>query len=318
MDPLSIIGSVVGITMAALQSIQFLAITINNVKDAPDTIRAISTYLHAIQPVLQNLSKALQGRSSQVALSNHIKLAVENCDRACKGFRSQVEHWTKNSTGDKMFWMDRWKVGLFGPERIKTFRGQLSDYKGTLSIALNTATVLTTSRQESLMQEMKDMMLHHNEVLVRQQISRADAEIREIEEMQQSVQTFTVDRSSDLVHIAQQSTESEQSRQELLLELASQKAANNNFKEMCEEALSQTIYERTGQKIKGVKATNNSSALTGFINTSGEELRIYQDISDVSADHWSIAVAGVIKNVDFKDLRPVGLGRGGQDDSRRS
>ena len=75
---------------------------------------------------------------------------------------------------------------------------------------------------------------------------------------------------------------------------------------MCKEALSKIEYERMGQKIKGVKATNSSSALAGFINTSGEELKIDQNISDVTADSQSIAVAGVIKNVDFKDLRPGG------------
>jgi hypothetical protein len=83
---------------------------------------------------------------------------------------------------------------------------------------------------------------------------------------------------------------------------------------MCEEALSKTIFERIGQKIRGVKATNNSSALAGFINTSGNKPRIDQGISDVSADDWSIAVAGVINNVEFKDLRaggPAGMGGGG-------
>jgi hypothetical protein len=43
---------------------------------------------------------------------------------------------------------------------------------------------------------------------------------------------------------------------------------------MCEEALSRTVDERTGQKIKGVKATNYSAAVAGFINTSGEALNI--------------------------------------------
>jgi hypothetical protein len=40
-----------------------------------------------------------------------------------------------------MYWVDRWKVGLFGLERIKTFRGQMSDCKGTLIVALSTATM---------------------------------------------------------------------------------------------------------------------------------------------------------------------------------
>jgi hypothetical protein len=83
-----------------------------------------------------------------------------------------------------------------------------------------------------------------------------------------------------------------------------------------EVALSRTGYERTRQKIKNGKATNNSSALTGFINTSEEKLKIDQDISEITADNWSVAVAGVIKNVDLKDLRP---GRpGGHNDRKES
>jgi hypothetical protein len=140
-DALSIIASIVGITTAALQSAQFLAKTIDNVKDAPGTVKDISADLRAVEPVLQSLNKALQDDPSQIMLSDQIKTAVENCDRACKAFQSQVEHWLKHSAEDKIFWIDRWKIGLFGQERIKTFKGQLSDCKGTLNIALSTATM---------------------------------------------------------------------------------------------------------------------------------------------------------------------------------
>jgi len=53
----------------------------------------------------------------------------------------------KYSTEDKIFWMDRWKVGLFGQDRIKVFKGQLNDCKGTLSVALSTATVYVFPRE---------------------------------------------------------------------------------------------------------------------------------------------------------------------------
>ena len=95
------------------------------------------------------------------------------------------------------------------------------------------------------------------------------------------------------------------SRQELLEEIRQQKASNDTFRKICEEALSRTTYERRGQKIKGVRATNDSSALAGFINTSGEESKIEQDISDVTANNRSFAGAGVIRNLDFRDLRPT-------------
>ncbi len=116
-------------------------------------------------------------------------------------------------------------------------------------------------------------------------------------EVEYSLQQLTVNGGN-------RNEESEQSRQELIQELKKQQAANTIFREMCEEVLSRTVFERTGQKIKGVKATQDSTALAGFINTSGEELKINQDISDVTAEYRSFAVAGVVKNLDFKDWRP--------------
>jgi hypothetical protein len=53
-----------------------------------------------------------------------------------------------------------------------------------------------------------------------------------------------------------------------------------------------------------------SSALTRFINTSGDESMIDQDFSDINANNYNIAVARVVKNLDFKDLRPGGMDRG--------
>lgn len=156
------------------------------------------------------------------------------------------------------------------------------------------------------MQEMKNMMLQQNEAVLQQQIARAGHETKEIE---RSVQQLPAGDCNQLVAASPQLVEAEQSRRELFHELEKQQAANQTFIKMCEEALSQTVYQRTGQKIKGVRATNNSSALTGFINTSGEESKIDQDISEVNADNYSIAVAGVVKNLDFKDLRPSGQNR---------
>jgi hypothetical protein len=118
------------------------------------------------------------------------------------------------------------------------------------------------------MKEMKDMMLRQNEAL-QQEIARADGQQTAIES---SLQQLSVGDGTQL------SEESEQSRQELLREIWQQQVSNDTFRKMCEEALSRTVYERTGQKITGVKATNYSAAVTGFINTSGEALNIAQDI----------------------------------------
>jgi hypothetical protein len=41
--------------------------------------------------------------------------------------------------------MGRWAIGLFGQERIKTFKEQLSDCKDTPNVALSTATLYSPS-----------------------------------------------------------------------------------------------------------------------------------------------------------------------------
>lgn len=147
MEPVTITATVLGITTAALQSAQFLAKTIDNVKDAPGTVKDISADLRAVEPVLQNLKDALQDGSSQITLGDQIWPAVENCDRSCKAFQSQVDRWMKHSKEDKIFWIHRWKIGLFGQERIKTFKGQLGDCKGTLTVALSMATLCVHYKQ---------------------------------------------------------------------------------------------------------------------------------------------------------------------------
>ena len=144
------------------------------------------------------------------------------------------------------------------------------------------------------MEEMKDMILQQNEAVIQREILRAESERTAIESSLQQLSVSTT----------QPNEEAERSRQELLEEIRQQKASNDTFWRICEEALSRTIYERTGQRIKGVRATNDSTALAGFINTTGEQLKIDQDISDITADKRSFAGAGVIMNMDFKDLRP--------------
>ncbi|PVH69236.1 hypothetical protein DL98DRAFT_474010 [Cadophora sp. DSE1049] len=294
-DPLSITASVVGITTAALQSAQFLVKTIDNIKDAPGTIKDLSADLRVFESVLQELNANVQDDSLQIIRSSQIGPAVENCDRACKAFQSRVERWMKHSKEDKIFWISRWKIGLFGPDRIKTFKGQLNDCKSTLNIALTTANLLVTASEKELAKEQKDNILEAIEADLEQELTRAGKEMVEIEQI---LQRFAVSGSTE------RDEESEQSKRELLQEFERQQAASTLLRNMCEEALSRTVYQRTGQKIKGIKATNDGVALAGFINVPGEELNISQDISDVSADNKGFVIVGVANNVDIKYLRP--------------
>ena len=162
---------------------------------------------------------------------------------------------------------------------------------------------LTVTGQKSLSQEQTDSILEAHEAELKQDLTRAGTEMIQIE---RGLQQLTSGGSS------WPDKESEQSKQELLQELTKQQASNTSFQRVCEEALSTTVYERTGQRIKGVKATSDSSAVAGFVNASGEQLKIHQDISDVTADNRSFAAAGVINGIDF-----MRFGRHGENNSSK-
>ncbi len=158
------------------------------------------------------------------------------------------------------------------------------------------------------MQEMKDMMLQQNETILQREIARANGERPTIES---SLQQLSISGST------QSSEESERSRQELRQEIQYQQSSNRTLQKMCEEALSKTGCERTGQKIKDVKATYDSAALAGIINPpENKELKIDQEISGVTADHRSVATAGVIWGLGLAKLPPTApsnhMGYGGQ------
>jgi small nuclear ribonucleoprotein (snRNP)-like protein len=135
------VASVVGIATAALQSVQFLHSTVNNIKGVPDAISGIKTDLQSIAPILSNLDTVCKTDDTQIALKPEIKAAVSNCEKSCTEFTATIEHWMRHSTVDKAFWVNRWRVALFRQEKIAAFKGQLNGYKSTLNMALSTATM---------------------------------------------------------------------------------------------------------------------------------------------------------------------------------
>ena len=139
-DPLSITASVLGVTTAALQSVQYLVSKIDNVKSVPEAISNVKSDLQAVQPVLKQLEQSEQSGGHKTLLIDEIKPAVQNCGRACDAFQKQLDHWMRHSSADKTFWADRFRVALFGQERTQALRAQLNDCKLTITVAMSSAT----------------------------------------------------------------------------------------------------------------------------------------------------------------------------------
>ena len=92
-EALGVAASAVGIATAAIQSVQFLCKTIDNIKDVPKTVKTVRVDLQAVEPILHRLDKALQNDKSQVVLRDEITPVVENCDRACTSFQAALDGW---------------------------------------------------------------------------------------------------------------------------------------------------------------------------------------------------------------------------------
>jgi hypothetical protein len=123
MDPLSISASVVSITTAALQSARFLLKIIDDIKDAPCTIKDISADLRVVEPVLRELSANIQDDSSHFIQSSQVEAAIENCDRACKAFQSQVERWMNTPKRIRSFGFRGGRLDYLGPTGSRTSKG---------------------------------------------------------------------------------------------------------------------------------------------------------------------------------------------------
>lgn len=136
MDPLSITASAIGIVTFALQAVKLLNDDLHNIKNAPSMLRGASTDLNVLEPMLVALQDAGNQRQDRLARHRRMLLAVENCFDICKSFRQQLRGWSKEDANGHLTMSSRVKLGLLGEERIKEFRGKLSDCKGTLTLIL--------------------------------------------------------------------------------------------------------------------------------------------------------------------------------------
>ncbi|RSL61319.1 hypothetical protein CEP53_005152 [Fusarium sp. AF-6] len=285
-DPLSVTASVVGIVAAAVQGVQLLSNTIDRIRNAPEAVRSIQDEVQQLKPILIQLESAINEGRSGLILGPEIKLALENCHRVSTKFSESLNHWMRHSTDNQMSKIDSAKIGIFRQDQIRTLKEQLNGCTKILSVTLDTANYLKMTRQEGMIKELGDQMLGHLETLLTKKLAEANE-----------------DQKAMVRHEAEALAPSDdEDKQDLIHELGQQRAMINAYQGICEKALKTVVFERTGQTIRDVKATDNSVALTGFVNAEGEEMRIEQDISQIAADGRSIAVAGVVNNVDFAAL----------------
>ncbi|KAF2008321.1 hypothetical protein BU24DRAFT_429464 [Aaosphaeria arxii CBS 175.79] len=156
-DPLSITAAVVGITAPALEGVRLLLNDLQQLKDAPKTVRRLLEDVHSVDAAL-SLLQSVEYREWQLLgsdVSKESERTISSCAQACSLFRTDLQRWTRHSEDGKLEWQDRAKVGLFKQGQIKAMSEQLQNCKLTVNSIVSIATLYSSVRHSHITEDIK-------------------------------------------------------------------------------------------------------------------------------------------------------------------
>jgi FtsZ-binding cell division protein ZapB len=142
-DPLSITASVVSVTVPALHGIRLLQEDLQQLKEAPKTVKHLLGDVQSVDTSLE-LLRAVEHREWDLlgtSIVEESKTTISRCAQACDLFRTDLEHWTRHSKGGKLAWQDRTSVGFFKQGQIKAMSEQLQNCRLSINSVVSTATL---------------------------------------------------------------------------------------------------------------------------------------------------------------------------------
>jgi len=142
-DPLSITASVVSITVPALHGIRLLLEDLQQLKEAPKTVKRLLEDAESVDTSL-SLLRGVEDREWDLlgaSIVEESKATVSSCTQACSLFRTDLQHWTRHSEGGKLAWQDRTRVGFFKRSQIKVMSEQLQNCKLSINSVVSIATL---------------------------------------------------------------------------------------------------------------------------------------------------------------------------------
>jgi Fungal N-terminal domain of STAND proteins len=142
-DPLSIAGSLVGITFTALHGIKLLLEDLEKLKDAPETVKRLTEDVQSVDAALKLLQDVEEREWEKLGIGvvEQAKATISNCTQACDLFRADLQRWTNHSEDGRLAWQDRAKVGFFKQGQIKAMSEQLQNCKLSINSVVSIATL---------------------------------------------------------------------------------------------------------------------------------------------------------------------------------
>src|SRR2546421_8581266 len=97
-DPLSITTSAVGVITPALHGTRLLLEDLQQLKDAPKTIKRLTDDVHSVHAAL-GLLKSVEDRdwmSLGKGVAEQSEATISSCTQACNLFRVDLQKWTRH------------------------------------------------------------------------------------------------------------------------------------------------------------------------------------------------------------------------------
>lgn len=145
MEPFSITAGAIGITDAAVSSIDSARRLINSIREAKDVVSDIATGLENIQYPLASVSRLLQDDDAlSVAARQDLKSAgvaeaVNECGKACESLSKDLKKWTRHSNNAKLSFRDQVEVSIWNKEKIRTYRMRIQSCSVIVGLAVQSA-----------------------------------------------------------------------------------------------------------------------------------------------------------------------------------
>ncbi|KAI1169618.1 hypothetical protein F4777DRAFT_202128 [Nemania sp. FL0916] len=280
MDPFSIVAGTIGITDATVSSITRLHDFISGLAEAEEVVQDIASNLDGIRRPLASLNELDMPDGAMNDLNKTgVVESVNRCGDACANFNKSLEKWTKHSSNTNMSLRDRFSVGVWNKEKIRTFRMQVQSCQDNVQLAVASTQLIiqlraTTERkkieeqllalQEKVEENLVLLSKEHAEAQRRKEVLQGAVDDDEEEEAQRTLAVGEVEKQSCLLEDSQVSSG---------------------------VILSQVQSERMGQKIGNVITSGASQAWVGMpANVVG---RITQQIGNVTTTEGSTARVGV-------------------------
>lgn len=135
----------IGIAAIALHGTRLLLRDIENIGEAPKAIAGLKDDIRETEMAIKGLEAVKTSDLESLGVAEQSFSAIETCSKACDTFRNDLQRWTKHSEDGRLSRRDRFNVGFFQDQKIKSLSKQLLNCKITLISAASIATLFVES-----------------------------------------------------------------------------------------------------------------------------------------------------------------------------